>query len=266
MTIVDHRGGTLELEEVARRMSAADVAFIGEMHGHPAGLDLARRIFERVAETSARAALSLEFIERDQQAALDAFAAGEIDEAELVKRRGSLLPKPHMAMIERARARKLPVVGANAPRRLAKLARIEGWDALRALPEAERALFVIPDAMPSDAYRSRFAAAMGMSDPGEGAHGPGDGGKLDGFYRAQVLWDATMADSVGKLLDARRAPVVHVVGKFHVERDGGLVELVRRAHPSARVVTLVIAEEPSDEAQGAGDIVAFVGKAPPHHP
>lgn len=266
MSLVDSHGDTLEFDEAARRMAAADVAFIGEMHGHPAGLDLARRLFDRITETTARAALSLEFVERDQQAALDAYVAGEIDVAELVKRRGSPLPEPHMEMIDRARSWKLPIVGANAPRRFAKLARIDGWDALRALPEPERALFVIPEAMPSDAYRARFAAAMGMASPGDGSHGPSDGSKLEGFYRAQLLWDATMADSIAALRRAQRAPIVHVVGRFHVEHDGGLAQLVRRAHPAARIVTLVMSEEPSDEEQAAGDVVAFVGKAPKTHP
>jgi len=263
VTFIDDEGTALSLDEVARRMSAVDVALVGELHGHPAGLETARRLFDRVAKSSPRAALSLEFVERDQQAALDAFLAGQIDEAELTRRRGgTALPSPHQAMIDRARAAGLPVIAANAPRRFARQARLEGWDALRALPYDQRAWFTIPEAMPEGAYRTRFAAAMGMGGGGDAGHGAPDPAKLDGFFRAQVLWDATMADAIGKTLALPRAPVVHIVGRFHVEHDGGLAQLLRRANPSARIFTLVISEEPEQDDRGRGDVIAFVGSAP----
>jgi uncharacterized iron-regulated protein len=267
VTFIDGQGRAIDEDEVARRMSTADVALVGEIHGHPAGLELARRLFDRVASSAPSAALSLEFVERDQQPALDAYVAGEIDEAELAQRRGGAkLPAAHLAMIDRARAARMPVIAANAPRRFARQARLEGWDALRALPEDQRGWLVIPEAMPSDAYRSRFADAMGMGSHGDDAHGPADTSKLDGFYRAQVLWDATMADAIRDQLERGRAPIVHVVGGFHVEHDGGLAELVRRAAPKASVFTLVMSEEPAADDRGRADAIAFVGAAPEAHP
>lgn len=262
VTFIHDEGTALSFDEVARRMSAVDVALVGELHGHPAGLETARRLFDRVATSSPRAALSLEFLERDEQAALDAYLAGSIDDAELTWRRGgTALPKPHQAMIDRARAAGLPVIAANAPRRFVKQARLEGWDVLRALPDDQRAWFTIPEAMPEGAYRARFAAAMGMGGGRDAGHGAPDPAKLDGFFRAQVLWDATMADAIGKALALPRAPVVHVVGRFHVEHDGGLAQLLRRAHPSARIFTIVMSEEPEADDRGRGDVIAFVGPA-----
>lgn len=257
VAIVDREGRPLGVEDVVQRMSAADVALIGEIHGHPGGLALAARLFEEVARGAARAALSLEMLERDQQPALDAFVAGDIDEEELARRRqGAELEPGHRAMIEAARAHHLPVVAANAPRRHARQARVDGFDALRALPPAERGLFSIPDPLPGGGYRTRFASAMGAD------HHGADDARVDSFFRAQALWDATMADSIARALDRGRAPVVHVAGRFHVEHDGGLLQMVRRARPGARIVTLVMVEAPGGDDPGRADAIAFVGPSP----
>jgi uncharacterized iron-regulated protein len=261
--IVDGEGHPIALDEVVRRAVVADVVLLGEVHGHPAGLALAAHLFERIAASGRPAALSLEFMERDEQAALDAYVAGTIDADELARRRreNASFPAGHRAMVDAARARGLPVIAANAPRRHVRKARLEGWDALRALPAAERALFVVPEVMPHQGYAARFAEAMG-ADP----HGAGADERITAFYRAQLVWDATMADSIVRAIDAQRAPVVHVVGRFHVEHDGGLAQLVRLARPAARMFTLVVAEAPSDDDRGRADAIAYVGPAPATHP
>lgn len=257
VAIVDREGRPLAMEELVARMSAAEVAIIGEIHGHPEGLALAARLFDEVARRADRAALSLEALERDEQASVDAFVAGDVDEAELARRRGGApLASGHRAMIETARARQLPVIAANAPRRLARQARVEGFDALRALPAAEQALFVIPDPLPGGGYRARFASAMGAD------HHRADDARVDAFFRAQALWDATMADSITRAIDRGRAPVVHVAGRFHVEHDGGLLQMVRSARPSTRIHSLVMVEAPGDADRDRADAIAFVGPAP----
>lgn len=259
VAIVDREGRPLDEEEVARRMGEADVSLIGEIHGHPRGLALAARLFGRVAVARERAALSLEMLERDHQPAVDAYLAGSIDAAELGGRRGAPLADGHLAMIDAARAHGLPVVAANAPRRYARQARLEGYDALRALPPAEQALFTIPGELPAGSYRARFAVAMGADHEG------GDAARIDAFFRAQALWDATMAASIARALEAGRSPVVHVAGRFHVEHDGGLVQMVRR-HGRFDVFTLVVVEAPSGDDRDRADAIAFVGPAEPGAP
>lgn len=267
VAVVDGEGRPLSFEQTARRMGEADVVLIGEMHGHPAGLTLAARLFERVITSSQRAALSLETLERDEQPAVDAWLGGTLDDAELGRHRGdgATLPDGHRTMLEAARARRRPVIASNAPRRLARQARLEGWDALRALPAAERALFAIPDPPPGGGYRTRFAAAMGGAAHGSPPAGEDDE-RIDAFFRAQVLWDATMADSIARAHAAGSAPIVHVVGSFHVEHDGGLLQMVRRALPAARVFTVVMVEAPRDDDRGRADAIAYVGPGARTHP
>lgn len=256
-------GSALAWDAVVRRAAESDFTLIGEVHGHPDGLAIAAELFREVA-TIARPTLCLEFFERDDQDDLDAYVAGRTTEAELLRATDNGpegYPPGHRAMVETARARGLAVVAANAPRRYAKLARTEGFDALRALPEEERALFSIPEVLPGRGYQRRFEQAMGGH--GESHHG-GD------FFLAQALWDDTMADSAVRAHDRYGAPVVSVAGRFHVDHDGGLPQLIRRRRPEAVLFSVsVIDTAPTplegDQA-GRADVVLFVGPMPHEDP
>ena len=107
---------------------------------------------------------------------------------------------------------------------------------------------------------ARFAGAMGH---GHAHGGAGSEDALAGYLRAQRLWDATMAASVRDLLVAGRRPVVHVVGRFHVERDGGLALALARMVPGARTAAVVVCEgAPTPSDRGRGDVLVFVPGAP----
>lgn len=250
---------------VLSRAVGADVVLCGEVHGHPVGLAEVAGLFDEIAARRERAALALEFFERDTQAALDDFVAGRADEAALRERTGRSegnFPEGHQRMLRRAKAAGLPVIAANAPRRLVKLAR-GGYEALRALPAAEQALFRVPDELPGGRYRTAFFELMGG-----GAHGdPHGAAGAEGLFRAQALWDATMADSVAKALASGRRPVVLVVGAFHVEWNGGVPQMLARYAPDAKVFTLSAVERApaafSAEDRARADALVYVGAARP---
>jgi uncharacterized iron-regulated protein len=95
--------------------------------------------------------------------------------------------------------------------------------------------------------------------------------KVEAMFRAQRLWDATMADAIDRAMKNGAARVVHIVGQFHSDREGGLVQEVRRLRPEARL--LVISLVPNDERslrpedRGRADLIIHTG-APSggHHP
>jgi uncharacterized iron-regulated protein len=261
-------GAPVTMGELVASAAESDVVVVGEVHGHPVGLELAASVFEPLASHES-SALSLEFFERDTQGALDDFVAGRIDEAELMRRTqrtDSSYPPGHRKMVEAARAHHRPVLAANAPRRYAKLARTEGFDALRGLGEDERRLFSIPETLPGGAYRTAFDEVMG------GDHGdPHHHLDLDGFFRAQALWDDTMADTLSRAVTSGLRPVVQVVGRFHVDFDGGLLQQLRAKLPAAKVFTVSMVDEtketlaPAD--RGRADVVIYVGpERPSGHP
>jgi hypothetical protein len=70
--------GVVPWEGVVAASAGSAVVVIGEIHGHPLGLDLAAELFEDILRANPRAVLSMEFYERDQQTALDDYVAGII--------------------------------------------------------------------------------------------------------------------------------------------------------------------------------------------
>jgi uncharacterized iron-regulated protein len=255
----------------------ASVVVIGEVHGHPLGLAVAAELFDDILERRPTAVLSMEFYERDDQTALDDYVAGitsaeEFDRATF--RNPGNNPEGHRRMVEAARLAGRPVVGANAPRRYARLARTEGFDRLRALTPTQRRHFEIPDALPDNAYSSRFRAAMSSMGGHGSMHGDGED-PITGFLRSQTLWDVTMAESIADAT-AQGAPVVHVVGRFHSEfgtepgKSGLADAIAQRIQPDQRmiIITVVDADAPllRVEDVGRGHFVVYVGPLPEPEP
>jgi len=261
-------GLPLSWDSLVAQCAAADAVLIGEMHGHRLGLDFAEALYADVlARRPNTACLSMEFFSRDHQVALDDYVAGITDEEAF--RRASLrgesnYPGAHRSMVEASRAEGRPVVAANAPRRYVRLSRTEGFDALRALNERQRALVEIPGTLTRGAYRERFYELMsGMSSHMDESAGD----PVLPFYRAQNVWDETMADSIADGIESGCAPIVHVVGKFHIDESGGLVTRLGEKAPSARVLTITTVDAWSDglneDHEERADIVVYVGPPRP---
>ena len=83
------------------------------------------------------------------------------------------------------------------------------------------------------------------------------------MLRSQSVWDWTMAESVARAIAAGSRPVVLIVGRFHVDHDGGLVQALRALRPGTRIVTITNIDAWSDtlrdDDRGAADFVVYVG-------
>jgi uncharacterized iron-regulated protein len=250
----------------------ADIVVIGENHGHPVGLPFAAELFEDVLKGAPEAGLALEFFERDEQSRVDEYLAGVVDEAAFrrrTQRTTSNYPEGHRRMVEAARRTGRPVIAANAPRPLVRLARVEGFERLRGLsPELQR-LVRIPDTMPQGRYRDDFVRLMtgGMTKEAlEGDAAAPDEEALaraESMLRSQSVWDWTMAESVVRGLENGARPVVLVVGRFHSDHEGGLVQAIRALRPGANVAVVSVVDEPArelrEEDRGRGVFVVYVG-------
>lgn len=270
-----HDGSVVAWDALLSGASEPEVVVIGEMHGHAVGLPFAAALWEDLLKRTDRAALSMEFFERDEQARLDDYLGGLTDEATFRKRTQRTdgnYPAGHRAMVEAAKAAGLPVYASNAPRPYIRLAGKSGYEPLERLTAEQRRLFRIPDSLPTGRYRDEFNKIM---DQPHGA--PGTTPKvetpeekttrLENGLRAQSLWDWTMAEGITDALDAGRAPVVHVVGRFHSDFRGGLIEAVEKLRRGTRVVTISTVDAWSDtlrdEDRDRADYVIYVGPAAP---
>ena len=73
-------GAQASWPEIVSAAANYEVIIIGENHGHPLGLSTAAKLWSEVLGRSDKAALSMEFWERDEQSRLDEYLAGITDE------------------------------------------------------------------------------------------------------------------------------------------------------------------------------------------
>jgi uncharacterized iron-regulated protein len=176
----------------------------------------------------------------------------------------------YQPIIDAAKETGAPVVAANTPWRVyTTVARKDGYEALADVTPAQRALFELPEEILEGSYRERFWEAIAGRPEGEEPPPPEDGdedaGPMGGghtaltdeqvleMYRAQLVMDATMADSIAEASRAGADKVVHLVGHFHCDFEGGLVQELRRRLPDARILVVTMLSQ--DGAQLGEDDV-----------
>ena len=307
-------GGTgepLDWDQLIARMDGADVIILGEQHddgvAHATQLAIVQDVTARQrASGRSPGALSLEMLERDDQAVTDDYLEGIVDAENFAKLTGSTdwagngsWKKWYQPTIDAAASAGWRIVAANSPRRYLRIARTDGYARLESLPPSRRALFDIPKTWPLD-YRQRFIDVMaGMDDDDEddeeGAapaviapllqpatatapasrpatrpspHGPMKPEDIDPGLRSQLLWDATMADSIAKARRSGARPVIHLVGQFHSDFNGGTVQETRaRLGGQAKIITISLQRRETDALldrdRNRADFVIYTGRRPP---
>ena len=250
----DARGQPSSLAAFIERAAAADFVAFGELHEHPVASHDELEVLRALLDGPRPVALAMEFFERDTQPAIDAYFAGEIDEATFVARseRNEAYASSHRPLVEACRAARATLIAANAPRPLVTAYRKSGLDYatwLAGQTEADRALLPATSVPPHDEHERRFLALMGPE------RGPP-------FFRSMALWNDAMAEScAGWRAQHPDGVVLLVVGAFHVAGRLGTVTAYRERRPDDRVAVLTmkgggVGFEPSDRDEG--DLVVKV--------
>lgn len=279
LTLLRGDGTSAGWDEMIAACAQADAVLIGECHGMEVGQAFQAKFFGDLLAAAPGASGALEFFERDEQAALDDYLGGVTNEQEFrraARRTDSNYTSGHRAIVEACKAARRPVSAANAPRRYVRIARQEGFEHLRGFTPEQQRLFVVPQFIPTGKYYEDFFEVMGGKEllvPAEDAAGT-DPKKaeadarqkksIDDMFRSQSMWDWTMADSVAREIDRGGRPVVLIVGRFHTDHDGGLVQALRHMRPGAKIVTIssmnTWAEELGEDEKGIADFVVFIGE------
>jgi uncharacterized iron-regulated protein len=288
-----HTGRALTFEQLASRAAAADIILFGEEHSDVVCNALEAQLLAALSNSPRGICLAMEFFEIDAQSPLDAYLAGRLDEPEFRKltRQKKAYSMSHRPLIEYCRIRFIPVVAANAPWRLTRALRTSGksYDEFRATTQpADRAILPRTSELLPGAYFDRYVEAtrdhvmpgappamQPSSQPTTSAAASPPTSQPDRAeqqlrgYRAQSLWDDTMAESVANERQYHpNRPVMLIVGRFHVAYDGGALVKLRRRRPTDRILTIVYrgqSEVPlkfDDSERNAGDIV-IAGLTPP---
>ncbi|KHE16146.1 iron-regulated protein [Aeromonas hydrophila] len=243
------QGEVLTLEQALARVAGADIVLVGELHTHPAVHLLQARMLAGLAADGRPLVLSMEQFSRADQPVLDAYLAGRIGEAALI-RDGNAWPNyqsDYRPLVEFAKAHHLPVIAANAPKPLVSCVGQEGPAWLDQLPASRRSQLARTLTLGDDPYRQKFMASLHHGDADSNAR----------RFAAQTSWDDTMAESMVDYLRSHPGRrIMHIAGNFHVEGGLGLASRIASRNPDLKVALVV----PELTAQQAGDGQAAAGR------
>ncbi|MCZ0753679.1 ChaN family lipoprotein [Aeromonas enteropelogenes] len=253
------RQDPLTLEQAIARVADADIILVGELHTHPAIHLLQSRLLaglnDSAAQTRRQLILSMEQFSRADQATLDAYLAGHIGEAALIRDGHAWpnYPSDYRPLVEFTKTHRLPVIAANAPKPLVSCVGQEGPEWLDKLPANRRSQLARELTLGSDAYRQKFMASMHHGDTDSNAR----------RFAAQTSWDDTMAESMVDYLASHPGrQIMHIAGNFHVEGGLGLASRIASRNPALKVALIVPQTSDTPAAGRPADVTVTVMPLP----
>jgi uncharacterized iron-regulated protein len=245
---VDGRtGAALGVDDVVARVRAHRVVMVGEQHDQAAHHEAQRRVVEMAGAAGPGLVVGLEMLTWEKQAALDRFNRGEVDVDALDgavdwKKAWGFDFGLYAPVFRAGRAVGASFVALNAPRPLVRAVREKGVEGLADDERSRVPELDLGDALHRRWFEGVFASAGHPLKPAE----------LDGFYRAQVLWDEAMADTATRALRGGARQVIVLAGAGHVALGRGVPQRIERRLAGERVLTLVPVKA---DAENVDDVV-----------
>jgi uncharacterized iron-regulated protein len=214
-------------------VAGARLVCVGESHdslrAHQVQLQVIRELERRFP---GRVALGMEMFRQAQQQVLDRWTRGELGELDFLEATDwhntwSMDFGYYRPILEFARERHIDVVALNPPQELQDAVRRSG---IEALPDDLRRR--LPEIGVPDPYQQALLQAV------YGGHLPTPGA-FDAFFRVQLLWEESMAESIVAYLQSARGAgkvMVALTGTGHVEYGLGVPKKVLRRMPLPYVI------------------------------
>ncbi len=250
-------GKKVSHKKFLRTVAVADVVLFGEQHNNPIAHWLQLVVAQDLA---ARGPLMMgaEMIEADDQATLDRYLSGDMDQAafDTLARLWKNYATDYAALVDLAKEKGLPFIATNVPRRYARAVSKGGFEALDTVPEAERQ-WIAPLPIEFDPSLPQYVKMLTLM----GDHGTPD------VVKAQALKDATMAFFIAQHAK-KGSRFLHFNGSYHSDFHEAIAWYLKQAHPEWKVVTIatVVPEQLGRldaEYRGQADIIICVDPAMP---
>jgi len=248
-----NKGKILLLEEFFETLMGFDIIFVGEDHDSRESHEAELTIFTELLQRDPCLVLALEMFERDVQETLDAYLRGAIPEDKFLDlaRPWPNYQEDYRPLVQLARAKGVPVIAANVPRRAA---------AAVAMANRVSSKVVGPDSiylpnilhLDSKEYYRRFAATTERMP----YQAPMKRMKVKALFKAQVLKDAVMAASLEPFLDRR---ILFCCGHFHSDYHLGIPYQLQKNPPKVKVAVVTfgptVGSLPMKEISQIGDFI-----------
>ncbi|WP_024852179.1 ChaN family lipoprotein [Hydrogenovibrio kuenenii] len=225
-------GKQLSVSELAKKITNANVIFIGELHGHQASHLLEAELQSALYDLRPSQVLSMEQFNRDHQQDIDQYLDGEVGEKTFMQQSEawSNYSGSYRPLIEFAKRHFLPVIAANAPFQTVRCVGRQGKPYLQKLSSEEKEQIANQPFMSDSAYQQKFAQFQSMAKP----HTQNQKG-----FEAQLLRDNTMAESILQAIkDNPGAQIIHTNGTFHSASHLGTVALLHKRAPKLNIVVI----------------------------
>ncbi|WP_240936016.1 ChaN family lipoprotein [Billgrantia bachuensis] len=209
-------GERLDSAALFAELAGRDVVMLGEQHDRIDHHRWQLHVLAGLHALRPELAIGLEMLPREAQPALDAWVAGELDEAAFLEASDwygawGFDPELYLPILHFARLQRVPLVALNVTPELRERLVEEGW---QAVPEAERFGISAPAEAPPD-YRERLAAIHAQHA------NSGDNEGLERFIAAQLVWDRAMAAGLARAAGEAEL-VVGLIGQGHLQYGHGV--------------------------------------------
>jgi uncharacterized iron-regulated protein len=232
-------------DEMVADLAAARVVYVGERHPSAADHRAQLRVIQALHARDQDLAVGMEMFDRSYQPVLDQWSAGELDEAEFLRRIhwyanwrfDYALYRP---IFDYVRANRLRLVALNLPFNIPPKIRVGGTEHLSGYEKG----FLPGRVDTSNAAHRAFVQQVFRQHDFRS--------DFEDFYLAQCVWEDVMAESVARELGAGR--MVVLAGNGHIQFKYGIPERAfeRTGAPFRTVFLASPGEEP---AAGIADYV-----------
>lgn len=225
--IYNTKGKQVSYRKMMKTLREKDIVLFGELHNNPISHWLQYEVTSDL-HTTRKLILGAEMFEADNQTFLSNYLSDDISYIELdsLARLWPNYLTDYAPLVDFAKAKKLPFIATNIPRRYASLVYKKGFAALDTL-SAEEKSWMAPLPIPFDPGLPAYQKILEEL----GDHGSPE------LVKAQAIKDATMAYFILKNYQEGRQ-FIHYNGAFHSDDDEGIVWYLRREKNDVRYATI----------------------------
>ena len=230
--LFDKKGRKVTFDKMVQKITDSEVVLFGEFHNNPICHWLQLELTKEVA-AKGDVVLGAEMIEADNQIQLNDYLSGKINQKELdsTARLWSNYKTDYKPLVDFAKAKKVPFIATNIPRRYASMVHKKGFEILEALSNEEKS-WIAPQPIPYDKDLPGYTQMMTMMGDHTSPNMP----------KAQASKDATMAYFINKNLQPN-AVFIHYNGSFHSDNFDGINWYLKKYNPEIKIITIATVEQ-----------------------